>query len=86
MDQSIGIGHALMLAQVLHPRFYQKGLDHAARLGGVLEDAPGIGAVAAPFVFELRQRLEERLAILGPDPIFDGNQDRSAVLFDRPAR
>ena len=52
-----------MLAQMLHPGFDQEGLDHAPFLGGVLEHAPGIGAVAAALVLELRQRFEKSFAV-----------------------
>jgi hypothetical protein len=47
LQHAIGVGHALVLAQVLEPRLDEKGLEEPAVLGGVFVDAPGIGSVAA---------------------------------------
>ena len=52
LDKAIGLGDALMLAQMLHPAFDEKGLDDAALLRGIFKHAPGIGAVAAPPMLE----------------------------------
>ena len=61
LHHAVGIGDALVLAQVLHPGFDQKRLEHAAVLGGILEHAPGIGAVAAALMLELGDGFEECL-------------------------
>ena len=50
--------------------------------GGVLEHAPGIGAVAAPLVLELGDGFEERVAVLRPDAVFDRHQHRPAIMRD----
>src|ERR1700722_18725775 len=49
LQHAVRIGDALVLAQVLEPGLDQEGLDEARRVGGVLEYAPRIGAVAPPF-------------------------------------
>ena len=48
LHDTVGIGDALMLAQMLHPRFDEERFEDTSLFGGVLEDAPGIGAVAPP--------------------------------------
>ena len=82
LDKAIGLGDALMLAQMLHPAFDEKGLDDAAPLR-IFKHALGIGAVAAPPMLEARQRVEERFAVGRVDAIFDGDQHRAAIVFDR---
>jgi len=82
LDEAISLGDALILAQMLHPAFDQKGLDDAPLLRGIFKHAPGIGAVAAPPMLEARQRVEKRFAV-GGDAIFDGDQHRAAIVFDR---
>ncbi len=54
LQQTVGFGYALMLAQMFHPAFDEKSLDDTALLGGIFKQAPGIGAVAAPLVLERR--------------------------------
>ena len=83
LHQPIGIGDALVLAQMLHPGFHQECLDHPALLGRIFEYTPRIGAVATPFVLERYERFEKRLAVPWINAIFDGDQDRAAVVLDR---
>src|SRR3984885_13537376 len=82
LDHTVGVGDALMLAKMLHPGFQQERLDEAPRLGGVLEYAPGVSAVAAPSLFEFCYCIEEGFAIGRPDAVFDRHQDRPAVVPD----
>lgn len=56
-DQAIGVCDPLVLAQVLGPRCDEERLDHASFVGGILEHAPTIGAVAATLVSELLKEL-----------------------------
>ena len=83
LQQTVGLGDALVLAQMLHPAFDQKSLENATLLRGIFEHAPGISAVAAPLMLEARQRFEKRFAVGGVDAIFDGDQHRTAIVFDR---
>ena len=57
LHDTVGIGDTLMLAQMLHPRFHEKRFDETTLFGGVFEDAPGVGAVAAALVLELGDAL-----------------------------
>ena len=83
LQQTVGFGHTLMLTQMFHPAFDEKGLDHASRMGCIFEHAPSIGAVAAPLVLELRQRFEEWFSIARIDAVFHGDQHWAAIVFDR---
>jgi hypothetical protein len=56
-DQAIGVRDPLMLAQVLSPRCDEEGLDDASFVGGILEHAPAIGAVAATLMSDLLKGL-----------------------------
>lgn len=47
LQHAVGIRHALVLSQMLEPRFREERLDEAARLSGVLEDTPPVRAIAA---------------------------------------
>jgi hypothetical protein len=49
LDHLIPPGHPLMLPEVLDPGFQKEGFDKTPRIGGVLKDALGIGAVALSF-------------------------------------
>jgi len=82
LRQAIGLGDALMLAQMLDPGFDQEGLDEAALLRRILIDAPGIGAVALSFMADLRQRREEAVAALRIDAVLDRDEDRAARRGD----
>jgi len=83
LQQTISLGDAFMLAQMLHPRFDQKSFDHAAFLCCIFEHAPGISAVATPLVLKARQRVKERFTVTGVDVIFHGDQHRAAIVLDR---
>ena len=80
--QAVGIGHTLVLAQMLHPGLDQKGFQDAPGFGGILEYTPGIGTIAAPLVLELRQCFEEGLAVRRANTVFDRDQDRTAIPRD----
>src|SRR5499427_10123249 len=71
LQHAISIGDTLMLAQMFKPRFHQEGLHHPAIVGGILEHAPRVGAVASPLMGELFQRCEEWFPVLWVDPVFD---------------
>jgi hypothetical protein len=53
LDQAIGVCDPLVLAQMLRPRYDEEDFDDASFVGGILEHAPTIGAVAATFMSEL---------------------------------
>src|ERR1700688_784731 len=72
--QPVGIGDTLVLAQMLHPRFDEEGLDKATLTGSVYEHTPSIVAVAPPLVLEFRNRLQEGVAVLWADAVFDRHQ------------
>ena len=86
LDQAIGICNSLVLAQMLRPRRDEKSLDDASFLGGILEHAPAIGAVTAPFMSELLNGLQEQWAILRTNAVFDCDEDWPSVLVDRVGR
>src|SRR4051794_17192341 len=71
-----------MLTQVFKPGLHKKGLHHAPFDGGVLEYAPGIGAITPPLTPQIFKRGEKCLSILRVDPIFDGYQHRPAIRLD----
>jgi hypothetical protein len=74
--------YTLVLSQMVFPRVRKEGFDEAAAIAGVFEDAPAIGAVAAPLSPDLLDSLEERLAILGIDPVVYGDEDWSSRRVD----
>src|SRR4051812_41022551 len=82
LDEAIGIGDALMLAQMLEPGFDEEALDETPGLGGILEEPPGIGAVAPPFMGELGGGGDEVGPSRGIDAIFDRHQHRAAIRRD----
>src|SRR5205823_2758959 len=82
LQSAIGVGDALVLAQMLEPGVDQKRFHHPPRFGGVFEYPPGIGAVAAALMAEPFERREERLTIARIDSIFHRDQDRTAIVFD----
>ena len=82
LDQAIGICNSLVLAQMLCPRRNEESLDDASFVGRILEYVPAIGAVAAPFVSELFNDLQELLPILQTNTVFDCNEDWPSVVFD----
>ena len=45
--------------------------NHPSWFSRIFKDTPSISAVTAPCTFELGDRFQECLAILGPDVIFD---------------
>ena len=53
LQHVVGVGHALMLAQVLRPRGHEERLQKPARSRRIFEDAPGAGTVPQPFVLKL---------------------------------
>src|SRR5579859_2639263 len=82
LDQAIGVRDPLVLAQMLHPRCDKESFDDASFIGGILEHAPAIGAVAAPLMSEVLEGLEKLLPILRTNAVFDRDQDWPAVLVD----
>ena len=56
LQQTVGVGDAFVLAQVLKPRLHQKRLDEPAFLGGILKHSPAIGTVSAPLARQLIKR------------------------------
>jgi len=46
-QDAVRFGNAFVLAQMLQPRFDQKGFHEPAAFRSVLEDAPRIGTIAA---------------------------------------
>jgi len=71
LDQAVGICNSLVLAQMLRPGGDEESLDDASFADGILEYAPAIGAVAAPFISELFNGLQELLPILRTNAVFD---------------
>lgn len=79
LNGPVGIGHALVLPQVLEPRCDHERLQKASALGGVLEDVPGICAITPSLLFQVSDGDEEGFAALRGDAVFDRNQDWPAV-------
>ena len=46
----VGVGHSLVLAQMLEPGIDQEGLQYPLGVLGVLEQVPGVRAIAPPRV------------------------------------
>src|SRR5258707_11181338 len=63
LQHAVSIGDPFVLAQMFEPGFHEKGLDHPAYIGGILEHAPGVSAIAPALTCELFKRRQERLAI-----------------------
>jgi hypothetical protein len=86
LDEAISIGNSLVLAQMLRPRRDEESLDDASFVGGILEYASPIGAVAAPFVSELFKGLQELVPILRTNAVFDCDEDWPSVVVDGMGR
>ena len=82
LQQPIGIGDPLVLAQMFRPGRDEESLNDASFVGGILEYTPPIGAVAAPFISELINGLQELLAILRTNAVFDGDKDWPSIVVD----
>lgn len=63
LQRAIGVGNARVLAQMFEPRFEVESLDEVARLGGVFEHVPGIGAIAAALQAEPVDGGKKRIAV-----------------------
>jgi len=50
LEHAIGVGHPLVLPQVLEPRLNEKRLQKSPWFGDILEQAPRVGAVPAAFM------------------------------------
>jgi hypothetical protein len=68
---------------MLRPRRDEESLNDAFFVGGILEYAPAIGTVAAPFISELFNDLQELLPILRTNAVFDCDEDWPSVMVDR---
>ncbi len=84
LDLAVVLGDALAKVHELEPRFDQVGFLEPAERRHVLEHAPREGAVAPALLAEVVDRAEKALPILGIDQILDLDQDRSAIVRDRP--
>ncbi|MCY1232610.1 hypothetical protein D9M72_451120 [compost metagenome] len=76
------MGHALVLAQVLGPRFDQEPLRQQFGVGRVLHHAPVEGAVAQAFFGQLVDRAQEGVAVRRAHAVFDQDHDGAAVMRD----
>ena len=81
LDYPVGVCHTLMLAQMLHPGC-DEVFDNAPFIGGILEHAPAVGAVAATLAPEFLKDLQKLLPVLRANTVFDCNQDRASILLD----
>src|SRR5262249_6509933 len=78
-ELAIRDGHALVLAEVLRPRFDREGLHVACRVGGVAEHAPELRAVATPHPREPADRAYELLGARRLDEILHRDEHGAAV-------
>ena len=78
---AIGVGDALMLSQVFQPRIDEECLEHSFGVRNVLVQAPRVGAVALALAAEAPNRRKECFPHFSADPVFDGNQHGTRVVF-----
>jgi len=83
LQVGVGIGNPLVLAKVLGPGFHHEPFDDLFRIGTVFGDTPSIGSVAAPFLGECIERMQEGAAMLLLDLVFDQDQDRTTIMGKR---
>src|SRR6266404_5808362 len=90
---AIAGGHALVLAEMLEPRFDDERLEPSIGLSRVLVDAPTDRSVAPPDRLQTPHGAEERILVRAIDPILECDEDRTLVavelasdLRQRPAR
>ena len=50
LEHAIGIGHSLVLPQVLEPRLDEKSFEKPPWFRDILEQTPRVGAIAAAFM------------------------------------
>src|SRR6266481_6513997 len=67
LDLAVGNAHALVLAQVLGPRFVHERLEVARRLGRIVEQLPEERAVAPAHLAHVAHRRDELGAMRGVD-------------------
>src|SRR5512138_3782934 len=76
----IGMGHSRMLALMLDPALDDEAFDDSARLGNILPYIPTHGAIAIAFGAEAAQGRYELSKSCRLDPIFDVDENRTAVF------
>src|SRR6202034_72142 len=79
LEEAIGLGDTLVLAQMLEPGVGAKGFDVTPVVRGIFEHAPIVGAVPAAVPRTGGERTQERLAVLRIDVVFDHYQNRTTV-------
>jgi hypothetical protein len=50
LEHAIGLGHSLVLPQVLEPRLNEKRFQKSPWFGDILKQAPRVGAIPAAFM------------------------------------
>src|SRR3569833_4005781 len=78
-DVATGECHALVLAQVVYPRFDHETLDPAAGVFDVAEQLPHEGAAAAAYPPYLLHDARDFAQARGVDTIFHGDHHGSAI-------
>ena len=76
-ERVVRLRHTLVLAHMIEPGVRKKGFEESALFGGVLVNAPVVGAVAKPLACIAADGVEKWLAVLGIDVLFDRHKDRS---------
>jgi len=79
LSHKVGIGYALVRAQVLEPRVRQECLDKSPILSGILKESPVVSAIAAALAGIAPQRLQKRQAVLRIDVVFHRYQYGASV-------
>src|SRR5262249_39556601 len=81
LELAVRVADPSMLAHVFDPRIQHEGFDEPTRLRHVFKYPPVESPITPTLVAEAGQRFHEGCAILGPDQVLDGDQDRPAILL-----
>ena len=79
---AIRVSDALVLTQMLDPRFRHEALQETGGVLRILEYLPVVRAVALPDFPKGLYRLQKLAGLAGIDDVFDRDQDRSPLEVD----
>lgn len=81
VDDPVRIRDPLVLSEVFERRRDHESVQKAPFLGGMLEQAPGVGAVSPSLLAQTLDRGKESIVFLRVDEVFNGDQYRLTIRF-----
>lgn len=81
LNDPIRIRYTLMLSEVFKPRRHHECFEEAPALSSILEDVPGICAVALPLLTQILDGSKEVITLFRCDTILDCDQHRASICI-----